>query len=133
MVSSPENDNPATGQPNTGIADALALSRQIADLLDQKKATNIQLLDLRKANPYFCTFLIASLNSQLQLKTMVREIQKQFGQFLPQKSGLRPQDLDSGWVVLDFIDLVVHLFLDEQRQYYNLERLWGDAPRLEWK
>ncbi|MBW7858185.1 MAG: RsfS/YbeB/iojap family protein, partial [Leptonema sp. (in: Bacteria)] len=41
---------------------------------------------------------------------------------------VRPIDVESGWIIHDFVDIMLHLFLDEQRQFYNLEKLWGDAP-----
>lgn len=108
--------------------EALDLAREIYQFLDQKKAEHMKLLYLEGVNPYFRFFLIATANSSLQLKSFVRDIKKNFGDRLPEKtSGYRPEDLDSGWVILDFIDLVVHVFLPEQREFYNLERLWGDA------
>lgn len=122
-----ENDKSA--QPDQ--IDSLELAKGILKLLDDKKATDLRLLNLERVNPYFCYFLIATAGSSTQLKTLSREIQRQFGKHLPGKSGaFTVDDLASGWVVLDFIDVVVHLFLPEQRSYYNLEKLWGDAGEV---
>lgn len=110
----------------TGTAEELA--SRIYTYLDDKKAEKILLLNLEKVNPYFQYFLIATASSQVHLRSLAKEILKNFGQFMPRGiGGFRPEDLTSGWVIVDFVDVVVHLFLDEQRQFYKLERLWGDA------
>jgi ribosome-associated protein len=111
--------------------ESLDLSRSIYKILDDKKAKDIKILDLDKVNPYFCYFVIASTDSPVQLKAFARELRKNFGHLMARK-GSNPQedDVASGWVVLDFFDVIVHLFLKEERSYYNLERLWGDAPSV---
>lgn len=108
-----------------------SLAKEISGLLKDKKASDVVLLDLRRANPYFCYFLIASANSSVQLKFLVKEMMDSFSDQFPKNHSVRSEDLNSGWVILDFIDVVVHLFLEEQRSYYNLERLWGDALSIE--
>ena len=125
----PENEiaKPAAGK--RGPAD---LAQDIFRFLEDKKATDIVLLDLEQVNPYFSIFLIATANSQVQLKSLVRDVHKNFGDELPQKiGGMRQDDVESGWVIIDFIDVVVHLFKGDQRAFYNLERLWGDSRILE--
>lgn len=112
--------------------EARKFAREIAAFLDEKKMKDIRLLYLEGINPYFRFFLIATAGSSLQLKTVVRELKKRFGDFLPTKtSGYRPEDLDSGWVIVDFVDVMVHIFQEEERAFYNLERLWGDAEKVE--
>lgn len=104
------------------------LAHGLFEFLDEKKAQNILMLDLERVNPYFSIFLIATANSSVQLKSLVREITKKFHEELPPGgAGMRPDDVASGWVIVDFIDVIVHLFLKEQREFYNLERLWGDS------
>jgi len=107
-----------------------SLAYDIFELLDQKKAADLLLLDLSRVNAYFHYFLLASATSEVHLKSLLREILKNFSQYMPSGGGFRPRDAESGWIIVDFIDLVVHLFLDEQRGFYNLERLWGDAEIL---
>jgi len=102
------------------------LAEDIVNFLEDKKMQDIRLINLEKVNPYFCFFIIASANSYLQLKTITRELHKNFGVYLDQKRA-KSDDVESGWVIYDFIDIVVHLFIPEQRAYYNLEKLWGDA------
>lgn len=108
-----------------------ALAFGLSDLLEDKKAGNVLLLDLEHVNPYFSIFLIATATSQVQLKSLTRDIYKQFGDQLPRgQGGSGPDDVSSGWVIVDFIDIVVHLFTQEKREFYNLERLWGDGKIL---
>ena len=98
--------------------------------LEEKKAGELLWLDLSEVNPYFQYFLIGSATSSVHLRSLVRDIKKNFREHLSGRSEVRMDEVESGWVVVDFIDLVVHLFLPEQRIYYRLERLWGDAKIL---
>lgn len=122
----------ARQQPTPAGEETLALAREVYALLDGRKAEDIAVIDLREVNTYFHLFVIATATSQVHLKSLIRDIQKQLGDRFPPGEGVvRSEDIASGWVALDFIDVVVHLFLKEQREFYNLERLWGDAGRLE--
>jgi len=93
--------------------------------LDEKKALNPVCMDLRKVNSYFDFFLIAAGNSQVHCAALAKDMIK----FLHEK-GLKDYgkpDFDSEWIVLDFGSLIVHIFTEETRAYYQLEKLWGDA------
>ena len=78
-------------------------------------------------------FVITSGRNTRQVKTIAEEVEarlKADGGITP----LRVEGLgDSQWVLLDYGDLVVHVFLDETREFYDLERLWSDAPRVVWE
>jgi ribosome-associated protein len=117
----------AAAKPPAAPGPSEALRAELTASLQEKKAKDIVLLDLRKVNPYFDYFVIASAGSRMQLKSMARDMQKKFSSLERKNSSISADDVESGWMVLDFIDVVVHLFLEEQRGYYNLERLWGDA------
>ncbi|HMU82420.1 MAG TPA: ribosome silencing factor [Leptospiraceae bacterium] len=103
------------------------LVKEVTELLQEKKASRIVWMNLTAVNPYFDFFLLASAGSRVQLKSLVKDIEKKFPSLERRNSSISADDMDSGWLVLDFGDVVVHLFLEEQRRYYNLERLWGDA------
>ena len=76
-------------------------------------------------------FVIGSGTSKRQVKTMIEEVDLRFGQC--GRKPLRTEGLDTGeWVLADYGDLVVHIFQTAARDFYALERLWGDAPRLDW-
>jgi ribosome-associated protein len=78
-------------------------------------------------------FVISSGRNTRQVKTIAEEVEAR----LKADGGISPLRVeglgDSHWVLLDYGDLVVHVFLDETRDYYDLERLWSDAPRLAWE
>ena len=78
-------------------------------------------------------FVICSGRNNRQVKTIAEEVEAR----LKTDGGISPLRVegkgDSQWVLLDYGDLVVHVFLDEVREYYDLERLWSDAPRLAWE
>ena len=78
-------------------------------------------------------FVITSGHNSRQVKTIAEEVEtrlKADGGITP----LRVEGLgDSQWVLLDYGDIVVHVFLDETREFYDLERLWSDAPRVAWE
>jgi len=93
--------------------------------LDEKKAADPIFMDLRKVNSYLDYFLIATGNSQIHCRALARDIVK----FLYGK-GIKEHgkhDLNSEWIILDFGGLIVHIFTEEMRSYYELEKLWADA------
>jgi ribosome-associated protein len=77
-------------------------------------------------------FVITSGTNTRQVRTIAEEIERQIGEAGGPKP-LRTEGLDDlRWVLLDYGDFVVHVFLDEARHYYELERLWSDVPRVAW-
>ncbi len=107
------------------------LALEICSFLNEKKAEDVLLLDLYKINSYFDYFLLASASSQPHLSFLQERLRKDFSEHIAKKKlSAHSQDKRSGWLIIDMVDIVAHLFLHEQRTYYNLERLWGDAERL---
>lgn len=94
----------------------------------EKKGKEIVLLDLRKIGYAFCdNFVICHADSNTQVSAIADSIEKK----LKDELNLRPHHREgienSVWVLLDFSDVLVHIFLKEYREYYQLENLWGDA------
>lgn len=89
-------------------------------------------LDLREISTFTDFFVICSATSEPQLKAIAGEIETQ----LKQNHRVRPAAVDgfpaSQWIVLDYMQVIVHLFHTEKRDFYSLEDLWSDAPRLAW-
>jgi len=99
-------------------------------LLDSKKAEDIVVLDIREVTSIGDFFIIASGNNTTLVKTLSEEL----GQKLS-KDGFtlrRVEGTNSAmWILMDYVDVVIHLFYSETRDFYCLERLWADAPRLD--
>jgi len=90
-------------------------------------------LDLRGISTFTDFFVICSATSEPQLKAIASEIETR----LKEERGRRPLAIDgfpaSQWMVLDYLQVVVHVFHRDKRAFYSLEDLWGDAPRIEWE
>lgn len=110
----------------------MQLALQIAQRLDEKQAEDITLLDVRGPLVIADVFIVATVNSTRQAQALAREIDQdvkgQRGRRRRNTGGLETEN--SNWVLLDFDDVVVHLFLPEARTYYGLEELWADVPRV---
>jgi len=97
-----------------------------------KQATDVTILDVHGLIVITDYFVICSGQTDRQIKTLVEEVERAVRD-IGEKPIRREGDADSGWVLLDYIDVVVHVFGTEEREYYDLERLWRDAPRLGWE
>jgi ribosome-associated protein len=106
------------------------LARQIVDLVTDKKGENIVLMDLRDISLITDFFVIASANNERLLNAITDHIHDE----LKKRLQLHPWRIegrgDSGWVLMDYGDVVIHLFSPEVRSYYDLESLWRDANVL---
>lgn len=105
--------------------------RECLELLDQKKGLYPIFIDLRNVNTYLDFFVIVTGNSHTHCKALARDT----GKFLKSK-GFRESgkpDLGSEWIILDMGELIVHIFSEEAREYYNLEKLWADAKIIDIK
>ncbi len=95
-----------------------------------KKAQDIVILDVSRQLVITDQFLICSGNSDRQVRTIADEVER----CLREKHSVKPYRREGGtearWVLLDYVDFVVHVFQRADREYYNLERLWSDAPRV---
>jgi ribosome-associated protein len=106
------------------------LADRIAELIFNKKGYDVKILDLRELTTLADYFIICSADSDVQVKSIATEIDKTLrdeGIKNWHKEGLK----SLSWVLLDYVDVVVHIFKKEVREFYNLEKLWGDAPLIE--
>lgn len=98
---------------------------------DEALAEDPVALDVRELTPFADTFLILTADNPRHMRSIVdainRGVKEVGGQFPNHVEG----DADSDWLVMDYGDLVVHVFLEEQREYYALEKLWDRAQRLD--
>jgi ribosome-associated protein len=106
------------------------MARRIVNVAEDKKAEDILLLDLRPDAIIADFFVIATGNSERQLKALteyIREAMKTDYSKLPHST---EGTSESGWMLMDYGDIVVHLFVEEKRRYYDLEGLWRTANVL---
>ena len=110
--------------------DSGALARRLAEIADSKGASAIVVLDMRKLVSYTDYLAICTARNERQARAIVDEVKLKLKQ-----DGLLPGGTDgegaAGWIVLDFLDAVLHVFTEEARQRYQLEDLWREAPRLD--
>jgi len=97
-----------------------------------KQGADIVILDVRDLIVITDYFVITTGRSDRQVKTLVEEVEKAL-----KRRDVRPVrregEVEARWVLLDYVDVVVHVFAPEERAYYDLERLWSDAPRVTWE
>jgi ribosome-associated protein len=111
-------------------ADTLSKIEIAARAATDKKAFDLVALEVGELTSYTDSFLLVSAASDRQVGAVVDEISRRL-----KKAGAKPLHREgaprSDWVLLDFGDLVIHVFTEDRRAYYALDNLWGDAPRLD--
>jgi ribosome-associated protein len=107
---------------------AVAAARAAAD----KQASEIVILDVHETIVITDYFVICTAGTQRQIRTVIDAVEDAL-RGLGVKPTRREGEPEAGWWLLDYIDVVVHVFGTEERAYYDLERLWSDAPRVRWE
>lgn len=109
--------------------EAAQLARKAVEAASEKQAIDVVMLDMREVCTFADYFVICSGDSHRQLEAIYEEIDKTLG-----KEGItlrrREGTTDSGWILMDFGDVVIHIFASPQREYYKLEKLWSKATPL---
>lgn len=116
--------------PTADPADIPGEVMRAAELALERKAHDVVILDLRGISSATDYFVIAGGTSDVQVKAIADHVVDEL-----KKDGVRPEHLEGlrgrRWVLLDYVDFVVHVFHPQARNFYQLENLWGDAPRWE--
>ena len=108
------------------------LARRAADALADKKGLDVILLDVSPLTVIADTFVLATGTSRTHVQTLAESVGRKLTEI--GRKRIREEGRTEGeWVLLDFGDLLVHIFQAKTRDYYSLERLWGDAARIEWE
>lgn len=118
-------DNLTKRQNSKAKAFALAAAKIAAE----RHCTDIVVLDLRDVSPATDYFVIATGTSNRQMRTVCDEVSEAARQQGMQRFGRAGYE-QARWILLDYVDVVIHVFDSEYREYYDLELLWGDAERL---
>ena len=112
-----------------------ALSREVAlaaaRAADEKKATDILVQDVRELVSITDYFVIVTASNARQVEAIIDEIEEALRENLQVKPNHTEESRDGSWSLLDYGDVVVHVFMPEAREYYRLEELWNDAPVLD--
>lgn len=106
--------------------DSKELVKEIAKVLDEKKAIDIKAIKTEEVTIVSDYFVIASGTSNTHTKSLADDVEYE----IKQRKGIAPEHIEgraTGWILLDYGTVIVHIFQQENREYYNLERLWADA------
>jgi ribosome-associated protein len=107
-------------------------ARIAAHAADDKKGEDVIVLDVAEIMGIVDAFVIVHGSNSRLVRAIVDEVKTQ----MLDRAGVKPRSVegldDMSWVLLDYGDLIVHVFLAETREFYGLERLWADAPRIVW-
>ena len=118
--------------PSTPISSALHRACVAAKTAADNKGRDILVLDMRPCTPLFDFFIISTGTSRRQIHTLAEEIDEALRGMGDTRMGIEGYDA-SKWVVQDYGDVVVHVFDPDTRDYYKLEELWADAPKVDWQ
>ncbi|SHJ82482.1 ribosome silencing factor [Paramaledivibacter caminithermalis] len=106
------------------------LALKICDILYNKKGKDIVLLDVSNISGFADYFVIATGNSKKHTSALADEIEKkldEYGEFLNHKEGHN----EGTWILLDYLDIIVHIFIEDERNFYDIERIWKGAKYVE--
>jgi ribosome-associated protein len=131
--SSTSQDSPVVVNPDAKARRSLQLALAAAQVAEEDQGQDIMVLDLRDLTCIFDYFVIASGTSRRQLHAMSEDIDNRLEKELGDKRlGIEGYQ-GSNWILLDYGNIVIHLFDAETRDYYGMEKLWGEAKRLNWR
>jgi len=125
---SPQADQQFTSVNQTKTADSEKLLNVITDALLEKKAEDIAVLDVHELTTLADKFVVCHANTDVQIKAIADSVNKETNEKLNEKAWKEEGRESRRWVILDYVNVVVHIFKKELREYYALERMWNDAP-----
>ena len=107
------------------------LSNIIAKSMKDKKAKEVSIINLEKIKNSICDyFVICSGNSDIQLDSIAENIERKVYENTNEKPWKKEGEFNKEWLILDFVNVVAHIFLKEKRYHYNLDKLWGDGNNI---
>ena len=108
---------------------SLDIVKKIVKALDDKKGNDIQVIKIEELTIVADYFVICTANSNTHVRSLADEVEYQL-----EEAGIKADHVEgraTGWVLLEYAGVVVHVFLEESRNYYNLERLWEDGTKID--
>lgn len=128
-----QTPGPGSGTPSEGAPDPASFAIESARLLHDRKCTDVELLDVRGLSEVTDFVLVGTGTSDRQMKSVADELKKWGTEERGETAFARDRDPAATWIVVDFVSLIVHLFEPNQRAYYDIESLWSDAERIDWR
>ncbi|MGB0389197.1 MAG: ribosome silencing factor [Ardenticatenaceae bacterium] len=110
------------------ILNAAEIARTIVNAIEERKGEDIVMLDLQEVSPIADYFVIATSDNERMLRALVRNVDEEMGKTYQLRAKHVEGSPESGWVLMDYSWVIVHLFSRLQREFYRLENLWSDAP-----
>ncbi len=110
--------------------EVIRIARGCGRFLAEKKARDIRVIDLRRVNSYLDYFIIMTGNSHVHCKSLVKETRNYMHEQGLREHGKNAVSMDTNWIILDFNHIIVHIFMEEARNYYSLENLWADGDNI---
>ena len=129
LISQPTNRKLQDFTHQEGSLTSIELARRLLEIVEDKQASDIVLLDIRELTAIADYFVIGTVSSERQAAAIEDEVLAK----LKLEQNIRPLAIEGkagsagGWLLLDYADVIVHLFEEEARDYYKLEELWGEA------
>ncbi len=102
------------------------LTSKVACIISEKKGDNIIVYDVRKLTSFTDFLMITTLKSEVQMRSILKDLRRNIKEIANHIEG----EASSGWILIDYGGLIVNLFLPEVREFYGLERLWGEAKKF---
>lgn len=115
------------------MIDGIELAKACALAADENKAEDIRILDVRGLSTITDFLVVCSGVSMPHLKAVLRDIENDMIEKHEVKALSTDGKADSRWVILDYVDVMVHVMLEDMRELYAIEDLWGDATEVEWQ
>lgn len=126
--SSPQTNQQFSSVNDTKTADSEKLIDVITEALIDKKAEDITVLDVHDLTTLADKFVICHAQTDVQIKAIADNVNKETKEQLNEKAWKEEGRDTRRWVILDYVNVVVHIFKKELREYYALEKMWNDAP-----
>lgn len=125
---SPQANQQFTSANDQKTADSDRLIEVIGEALLDRKAEDITVLDVHELTTLADKFVICHANTDVQIKAIADNVHRETKEKLDEKAWKEEGRESRRWVILDYVNVVVHIFKKELREYYALERMWNDAP-----
>ncbi len=130
MKLNPEKKEPKKNSEN----DVKKILGDIQKILISKKCDDISILNLENVNSYLSYFVICTALTSVQAQATAKDIERSLKHLkLAKNSSVNGSSSDSGWILLDFGEILIHIMTPEKRNFYSLEKLWGDAKPVNIK